>query len=303
MLVRQIFIDTETTGLEPQLGHRVVEIAAVEMLSRRLTGRRFHRYLNPERTSDSGALHVHGLTAEFLHDKPKFRDIVRELLDFINGAELIMHNASFDVAFLDLELEMAKLQPLGQYCHLITDTLKMAKELHPGKKNNLDVLCERYEVDHSKRTMHGALLDAELLSEVYLAMTRGQDSLLIDLEPLPAAETVASLGDLRLEVRYASAAELEAHAQQLDRIDRESKGTCIWKELEETGAATTNGLVTTSPGPVEASGQLCKPLTRFRDGFAVAERPEPGDVPASIPDASAGDLEILVLDETDRVAT
>ncbi|MDN5753052.1 MAG: DNA polymerase III subunit epsilon [Nitrosospira sp.] len=230
--MRQIFIDTETTGLEPRLGHRIIEIAAVEMLSRRLTGRRFHRYVNPERESEEGALQVHGLTTEFLQDKPKFRDVVHELLDFLDGAELIMHNATFDVAFLDHELGLAELQPLSEYCHSVTDTLKMAKELHPGKRNNLDVLCERYEVDNSRRTLHGALLDAELLSEVYLAMTRGQDSLLMELEASPALDTVASLGDLQLIVLPASVEELAAHAQQLETIERESKGKCLWKRLE-----------------------------------------------------------------------
>lgn len=230
--MRQIFIDTETTGLEPRLGHRVIEIAAVEMLSRRLTGRRFHRYLNPDREIDEGALQVHGLTVEFLQDKPKFRDVVPELIEFLEGAELIMHNASFDVAFLDHEFGLAELQPLSEYCHSVTDTLKMAKELHPGKRNNLDVLCERYEVDNSRRTLHGALLDAELLAEVYLAMTRGQDSLLMELEAPSALEIAANLRDLRLTILPASAEELEAHAQQLELIEHESKGKCLWKRLE-----------------------------------------------------------------------
>jgi DNA polymerase-3 subunit epsilon len=230
--VRQIFIDTETTGLEPKLGHRIIEIAAVEMRSRRLTGRRFHRYLNPEREIEAGALQVHGLTTEFLLDKPKFRDVVHELLEFVEGAELIMHNASFDVAFLDREFGLVELQPLSEYCHSVTDTLKMAKDLHPGKRNNLDVLCERYEVDNSRRTLHGALLDAELLAEVYLAMTRGQDSLLMDLDDLSALDTIASLGDLRLVVLAPIAEELEAHTQQLEMIERESKGKCLWKQLE-----------------------------------------------------------------------
>jgi len=235
--VRQIFIDTETTGLEPRLGHRIIEIAAVEMLSRRLTGRRFHRYLNPDREIDEGALQVHGLTVEFLQDKPKFREVVSELLEFLEGAELIMHNASFDVAFLDHEFGLAELQPLSEYCHSVTDTLKMAKELHPGKRNNLDVLCERYEVDNSRRTLHGALLDAELLAEVYLAMTRGQDSLLMELEAPSALEIAANLRDLRLTIQRASVEELEAHAQQLEMIERESKGKCLWKRLE-FGATT-----------------------------------------------------------------
>jgi DNA polymerase-3 subunit epsilon len=273
--MRQIFIDTETTGLEPRLGHRIIEIAAVEMLSRRLTGRRFHRYLNPERESEDGALQVHGLTTEFLQDKPKFRDVVAELLDFVEGAELIMHNASFDVAFLDHELGLAELQPLGEYCHLVTDTLKMAKDLHPGKRNNLDTLCERYEVDNSRRTLHGALLDAELLAEVYLAMTRGQDSLLIELEAWPALDTVASLGDLQLVVLPASDDELAAHTQQLEMIERESKGKCLWKRLEaETMAeAVVDGAIVMEvveiaeigiDEPVRKSGEALGGLTSAR---------------------------------------
>ncbi|MBA4143820.1 MAG: DNA polymerase III subunit epsilon [Nitrosospira sp.] len=230
--MRQIFIDTETTGLEPRLGHRIIEIAAVEMRSRRLTGHRFHYYLNPDREIEDGALQVHGLTTEFLQDKHKFPDIARELLEFIDGAELIMHNASFDVAFLDHELGLAQLPPLSECCSCVTDTLKMAKEIYPGKRNNLDVLCERYEVDNTRRTLHGALLDAELLAEVYLGMTRGQESLLMDLEAPSAIEMAASLCDLQLVVLPASAIELEAHAQQLEMIEHESKGRCLWSRLE-----------------------------------------------------------------------
>ncbi len=231
--MRQIFIDTETTGLEPRLGHRIIEIAAVEMHSRRLTGRRIHYYLNPERDIEDGALQVHGLTNEFLQDKQKFSDIVHELLEFIEGAELIMHNAAFDVAFLDHELGLARLRPLSECCLSVTDTLKMAKELYPGKKNNLDALCERYEVDNSRRALHGALLDAQLLAEVYLAMTRGQDSLLMELEAPSELELLAAnMHDLQLIVLAATAEELEAHAQQLESIERESRGKCLWKRLE-----------------------------------------------------------------------
>ena len=230
--MRQIFIDTETTGLEPRLGHRIIEIGALEMLSRRLTGRRFHYYLNPERESEAGALQVHGLTTEFLQDKPKFCDVVHELLEFINGAELIMHNASFDVAFLDHELGLAELQPLHKCCHSVTDTLKIAKDLYPGKRNNLDALCERYAIDNSRRSLHGALLDAELLAEVYLAMTRGQDSLLMDLEAPSTLEFAISLSELQLTVLPPTAEELAAHTQQLESIERESKGKCLWTRLE-----------------------------------------------------------------------
>jgi len=231
--MRQVFLDTETTGLEPKLGHRIIEIAAVEMLDRRPTGRRLHHYLNPERESEAGALQVHGLTREFLRDKQKFRDIAKELLEFIDGAELIMHNAPFDVGFLDHELGLAELQPLHSYCQAITDTLKMAKDLHPGKKNNLDALCERYQVDNSRRTLHGALLDAELLAEIYLAMTRGQESLIMEVEiPPPVLGAAINPANLKLMVLRASAEELEAHAQQLEKIERESKGACMWLRLE-----------------------------------------------------------------------
>ena len=231
--MRQIFLDTETTGLEPKLGHRIIEIAAVEMRDRRLTGQRFHRYLNPGRDSEAGALQVHGLTSEFLQDKAKFRDIAQELLAFMDGAELIMHNAPFDVGFLNHELGLAELQPLNQYCHSVTDTLKMAKELHPGKRNNLDALCERYQVDNTKRTLHGALLDAELLADVYLAMTRGQESLMMEMEaPAPTVDAATRASNLQLLVLRADAEELDAHAQQLEKIERESKGACLWKRLE-----------------------------------------------------------------------
>lgn len=236
--MRQVFLDTETTGLEPRLGHRIIEIAAVEMLDRRPTGRRLHHYLNPERESEAGALQVHGLTREFLRDKQKFRDIAQELLEFIDGAELIMHNAPFDVGFLDHELGLAELQPLHSYCQAITDTLKMAKDLHPGKKNNLDALCERYQVDNSRRTLHGALLDAELLAEIYLAMTRGQESLMMEVEiPPPVLGAAINPANLKLMVLRANTDELEAHAQQLERIELESKGACLWKRLESATTA------------------------------------------------------------------
>ena len=236
--MRQVFLDTETTGLEPKLGHRIIEIAAVEMLDRRPTGRRLHHYLNPERESEAGALQVHGLTREFLKDKQKFRDIAQELLEFIKSAELVMHNAPFDVGFLDHELGLAELQPLHSHCQAITDTLKMAKDLHPGKKNNLDALCERYQVDNSRRTLHGALLDAELLAEVYLAMTRGQESLMMEVEiPPPVPGAAINPANLQLTVLHASAEELAAHAQQLEKIEHESKGACLWKRLESDATA------------------------------------------------------------------
>lgn len=230
--MRQIFLDTETTGLDPKSGHRIVEIAAVEMCDRQLTGRHFHYYLNPERESDAGALQIHGLTREFLQDKQKFREICEVFLEFIENAELLIHNAPFDVGFIDHELGLNKLPPLKNYCAEITDTLMLAKELHPGKRNNLDALCERYQVDHSKRVLHGALLDAELLAEVYLAMTRGQESLLMELDIAPlAVDTAAMIENLHLIVLPASERELELHAQQLEKIDRESKGQCLWNSI------------------------------------------------------------------------
>lgn len=232
--MRQIVLDTETTGLEATLGHRVIEIAGVEIVNRRLTRRHFHRYLNPQRDIETGALDVHGLTLEFLQDKPLFPDIASELLDFVDGAELIIHNAAFDVSFLDSELALAALQPIATYCPVITDTLRMARDLHPGKRNSLDALCERYQIDNSARTLHGALLDAELLAEVYLAMTRGQETLLMELgqaEPVGAESDVADyVADLI--VLCASEEELAAHLSQLEGIDKATRGACLWKLLQ-----------------------------------------------------------------------
>jgi len=231
--MRQIILDTETTGLDPSLGHRIIEIAAVEIVNRRFTDRQYHQYVNPEREIEAGAIDVHGITGEFLQDKPKLREVAREFLDFVSGAELIIHNASFDVGFLDHELALLDLQPISHYCPLVTDTLKMAKGLHPGKRNSLDALCERYQIDNSTRTLHGALLDARLLAEAYLAMTRGQDSLLMDI-----GESSSSLLDgafidenLVLIVLRATADELAAHVLQLEDIDRAAKGACLWKKL------------------------------------------------------------------------
>src|SRR5262245_13797777 len=191
--MRQIVLDTETTGLEVVLGHRIIEIGAVEIVNRRVTDRHFHCYLNPERDIEMGALDVHGLTSEFLQDKPRFREVAREFLEFVRGAELIIHNAPFDVGFLDHELRLLDLQPITEHCPQVTDTLRMARDLHPGKRNGLDALCERYTVDNSARTLHGALLDAELLAEVYLAMTRGQETLLMDLGPATSAAGEAEI--------------------------------------------------------------------------------------------------------------
>jgi DNA polymerase-3 subunit epsilon len=232
--MRQIALDTETTGFEPSLGHRIIEVAAIELVNRQLTGNRFHRYVNPERASDEGALQVHGLTEEFLRDKPKFHEIAAEFLDFINDAELIIHNAPFDTGFLDHELSRLDLKPVAEYCGGIIDTLRMARDLHPGKKNSLDVLCERYQVDSSQRTRHGALIDTELLAQVYLAMTRGQDTLNMAVEPsLSAAARLHAGGTLELIVIPASAKEVAEHEKQLADIEQASKGTCIWRRLQD----------------------------------------------------------------------
>ena len=232
--MRYIILDTETTGLSPALGHRIIEVAAVEMINRRLTGKHYHCYFNPEREIDVGAQQVHGITLEFLQDKPKFADGSQELLAFIAGGELVIHNAPFDVGFLDHELARLDLEPVKTYCNGVIDTLKLAKELHPGQKNNLDALCKRYAVDNANRTLHGALLDAELLAEVYLAMTRGQESLMIDIAPV--AQIVATQTSLTpampLSVLYASADELAAHAALLTDIDQVSQGACIWNKVQ-----------------------------------------------------------------------
>ena len=233
--MRQIVLDTETTGLDPKQGHRIVEVAAIELSNRKVSERSFHRYLNPEREIDAGAAEVHGLTLERLQDEPRFAEIAPALLEFISGAELIIHNAPFDVGFLNKELELAGLPALSSYCPSVIDTLKQAKELHPGKKNNLNALCDRYQIDNSHRTLHGALLDTELLAEVYLAMTRGQDSLLGDGSDEAEEQASVFSADMpRLTVRViiASDEELVQHAQQLADIDKASKGACLWQQLQ-----------------------------------------------------------------------
>jgi DNA polymerase-3 subunit epsilon len=232
--MRQIVLDTETTGLEVVLGHRIIEIGAVEIVNRRLTANRFHCYINPERDIEAGALDVHGLTAEFLSDKPRFREVANEFLEFVRGAELIIHNAPFDIGFLDYELRLLDLQPIGEHCPQVIDTLRLARDLHPGKRNGLDALCERYQVDNSARSLHGALLDAELLAEVYLAMTRGQETLLMDLVPTAGgvADVDVDLSAFDLVVLTATEDELAAHQHQLAAIDKASKGACLWIRLE-----------------------------------------------------------------------
>jgi DNA polymerase-3 subunit epsilon len=232
--MRQIVLDTETTGLNPRSGDRIIEIGCVEIVNRRLTGNNFHRYVNPERDSEEGALAVHGLTTEFLSDKPKFAEIVDELRDYVKGAEIIIHNAPFDLAFLDAEFERLSLPCFKDHVGMVTDTLVQAKEMHPGKRNSLDALCDRYGVSNAHRTLHGALLDAELLAEVYLAMTRGQNSLTIDLaEPVTAVNggVVAEVTALveSIVVLPADAEELAEHEALLDKLDKEVKGSCVWR--------------------------------------------------------------------------
>jgi DNA polymerase-3 subunit epsilon len=232
--MRRIVVDTETTGLEPESGHRIIEVAGLELVGRRPTGRHFHRYVNPERKIDFAATEVHGLTDEDLKDKPRFADIADEFLEFVAGSELLIHNAPFDVAFLDVELERAGKPKIGTVC-TVTDTLAMAREMHPGKKNSLDALCERYAVDNTRRTLHGALLDAQLLADVWLALTRGQETLDIALGGEPAAASLAheSAAQVLLQVVRASAAELAEHAAMCARIERESGGRCLWVHLVE----------------------------------------------------------------------
>jgi DNA polymerase-3 subunit epsilon len=234
-MTRQIVLDTETTGLNAKLGDRVIEIGCLELLNRRPTDNHFHHYLNPERASEEGAVRVHGISDEFLLDKPRFREIASEFIEYIRGAELIIHNAAFDVEFLEQELALAKLPPLMQHCTGVKDTLKLAKELHPGKKNSLDALCERYGVNNTHRTLHGALLDAELLAEVYLAMTRGQDGLELELEQPAAAATSpagVAIDRAQLSVLAATEEELALHARVLQAIDADSKGKCLWLKLD-----------------------------------------------------------------------
>jgi DNA polymerase-3 subunit epsilon len=226
-----VVLDTETTGLSASLGDRVIEVGCIELLSRRVSDNHFHRYVNPERKSEEGALRVHGLTDEFLADKPKFAEIATPFLDYVRGAELVIHNADFDVEFLDLELERAGLGRLQDHVAGVVDTLALARELHPGRRNSLDALCERYAVSNAHRTLHGALLDARLLAEVYLAMTRGQDSLAMDLETAAEqAAVTARIDASRLVVQRASEDEERAHEAYLDGMAQEAAGgRIVWR--------------------------------------------------------------------------
>jgi DNA polymerase-3 subunit epsilon len=234
--MRRVVLDTETTGLELSEGHRIIEVACIEMDDRRPTGRHFHRYLNPERAVDLAASEVHGLTAEDLSDKPRFADIADDFLAFVEGAELLIHNASFDVGFLDAELERAGKPRVSSLCRVM-DTLEFARELNPGKRNSLNALCDRYGVDHSHRTLHGALLDAQLLADVWVAMTRGQETLDIvlaaaDAVALAAQELVAPAD---LAVLTPDEAELARHAALCERLHKASGGRCLWVQLAAAG--------------------------------------------------------------------
>ena len=233
-MTRQVVLDTETTGLNAKLGDRIIEIGCVEILSRRVSERQYHAYLNPERDVDLGATRVHGLTLEDLRQKPRFPDVAREFLDFVAGAEVIIHNAEFDVEFLDLELGRARLGRLGEHVAKVTDTLAFARELHPGKKNTLDALCERYFINNAHRTLHGALLDAQLLAECYLAMTRGQESLVMELETPAQAAAAAALLQIDLSnlvLLPALPEEVALHEAYLDAMEKEAKGPSLWRKL------------------------------------------------------------------------
>ena len=233
--MRQLIIDTETTGLYPQQGHRVIELAAVEVVNRRATGRNVHFRVDPERDIDAGATEVHGMTWDDLKGQPKFRDVAAEFADFAAGAQWVIHNAPFDLAFLDAEFRLARMPACAEIHAGIVDTLALAREMFPGKRNNLNALCDRFGISNAQRTLHGALLDAELLAEVYLAMTRGQDSLTIDIAaPAAFAGVGVAAGAppggsrARLRVIAPTAAELAAHADCLAALDGESKGRCLW---------------------------------------------------------------------------
>ena len=240
--MRQIFLDTETTGLSPESGDRMVEIGCVEMDNRRLTGRHLHFYLNPERRNGEGAVAVHGLTDEFLSDKPLFATVADEVIEFVRGAEIIIHNASFDVGFLNEELRRCGLPKFSTHVSAVTDTLAMARDQFPGKSNSLDALCKRLEVDNTNRTLHGALIDANLLAEVYIRLTRGQDSLVMDMTEERGAGAAniggpIDLSDFVLPVLVASDAELADHERVLGEIDKASGGKTLWRARQQEAVA------------------------------------------------------------------
>jgi len=231
--MRQIFLDTETTGLSAEGGDRVIELGCVELVNRKLTGNNLHFYFNPGRDSHEDALKVHGISNEFLRDKPKFASVVQEILSYVEGAEIIIHNAAFDIGFLNKELELAGQKPFTTYVEGVVDTLVIAKQMYPGKRNSLDALCERLGVDNSGRTLHGALLDAELLADVYINLTRGQEALLIDAgteEGQAGSEESIDLSAFVLPVLKANAQELAAHDEQMAQLDKASGGKTLWRQ-------------------------------------------------------------------------
>ncbi len=236
--VRQVVLDTETTGLDPAEGHRIIEIGCVELINRRRTNNDYQVYCHPEREIDEAALGIHGITNEFLEDKPRFVEIAREFLSYVNGAELVIHNAEFDVNFLNHELGRIgpELGVMVEYCDVV-DTLKLARQAHPGQRNDLDSLCQRYNIDNTQRSLHGALLDAEILADVYLAMTGGQTALLLD-SASPAAAAAPRFGaatpadEPPPKIIYASPEELALHEEWLERLDRESEAGCLWRRLD-----------------------------------------------------------------------
>ncbi len=235
--MRQIILDTETTGLEPKLGHRIIEIGCVEVIDRRLTGRHYHQYLQPDREIDDGAIEVHGITNEFLVDKPRFSDIAEDFIEFIKGAELVIHNAPFDVGFINHEFRLLSRTHdlVGEFCGVL-DTLAMARQLHPGQRNSLDALCKRYDVDNAQRTLHGALLDAEILADVYLMMTGGQRKLLLGGEETDSGSKEQAIRSVQLaagqlKVMCATKDERLAHEARLAAIEKQG-GSCVWRQFE-----------------------------------------------------------------------
>ena len=233
--MRQIILDTETTGLSPDDGHRIIEIGCVELVNRKLTDNRYHVYLNPDREIDAGAIEVHGISNQFLADKPRFEAVVEEFLGFVSDAELIIHNAPFDVGFLNHELSLCNHDSVIEECCAVIDTLLIARKKHPGQRNSLDALCKRYGIDNSHRELHGALLDAEILADVYLAMTGGQISLLADEQGISGnvdqeAVRKIAINRPKLKIMYCNSEEIIEHQKYLDIIDRASGGKCLWMD-------------------------------------------------------------------------
>jgi DNA polymerase-3 subunit epsilon len=235
--MRQIVLDTETTGLEPSQGHRIIEIGCVELVNRRLTGNHYHQYLQPDREIDEGAIEVHGISNEFLADKPRFADVVDDFISFVSGAELVIHNAPFDIGFINHELKLLNdgRSEIDKICKVL-DTLALARSLHPGQRNSLDALCKRYGIDNSRRELHGALLDSEILADVYLIMTGGQTSLSLGQNGEHQTEVVGqkirrlSADRKPLKVLLATAEEINIHARNLEALDKSSGGKCVWNK-------------------------------------------------------------------------